>query len=245
MPAMKIEDVPFNDEPANNPDRDAIAGPYSTFDVGLSRLAARANQTGARSDKLAALRAANQRVPGDKAQALALYIRGRFDQALGDVLELGRMYENFDQLNWDQRIDFAQHLINEATARIHMVAKHELPKIRVISSRDFSLAGFRRVLGKFPEIVLNPDMMDRAMHQESGITAREYFLETLRHEYQHAIDHLVPRMSALGAQVVKIAQDQYKGVIIDAEKGTADMELYNLNPLEIMAYGQFKKFGGK
>ena len=242
---MKIEYVPLNDEPATNPDRDYIAGKYSTFDPDLSRQAAVANQTENRSDKVAALNAANKRVNAAKAMALGMYIAERFEQALAQVPELGRMYENFDQLNWDEKVDFAQYLINEAINRIDLVEKNELPKIRVRSGRDVKIAGFRLALGKFPEIMLNPDMHKPEGRSDSKLSPRSDFMATIIHEFQHAIDFVVPRMSALGAQVVNIAREQYQGVVKNAATGEADIALYELNPLEIMAYGWFDKFGGK
>ncbi len=240
---MKNEHVPFNDEPATNPDRDYIAGKYSTFDPDLSRQAAAANQTGNRSDKVAALHAANKRVNAAKAMALGVYIAERFERALAQVPELGRMYENFDQLNWDDKVDFAQYLVNEAIKRIDLVEKHELPTIRVRSGRDVKIAGFRLALGKFPEIMLNPDMHKPEGRSDSKLSPRSDFMATIIHEFQHAIDFMVPRMSALGAQVVNIAQQQYQDVVKNAATGEADRVLYELNPLEIMAYGWFDKFG--
>lgn len=211
---MKIKS-PFNDNFETNPDKKYIGGEYSTFDPELSKLSKQVQAGKASHTKL--YMAARKQVDKNKAKKFNQYIQSLFETV---VYEKG-MYDKL--ADWD----------NISTSQKENLGQQVIDKVIKLLGTDY---GIGKIWVKYSTNVKVADFGNRTISVNFSHTTLSdpgCYIEILRHEFTHAIDEITPQNSPLGAQISHISQENY----------SYKPKLNKMNPSEINAYGEYKKFG--
>lgn len=212
--------TPYNDDFANNPDRDYIGGAYSTFNPTLSKLAKDVNRR--KASHTALYMFARSLVDPKKAKAYNKYIYALFDSVIYED-EILKKLQEFDSLAINDKIQLGQDIICKAIKKINLDHGNVMPKISVTHA---SWIDFARAHEGRKAIQVNLSDPDKPVNAN-------LFILMLQHEITHMIDYLAPQLSPLGAQIAHISKTIYK----------TSPKLMMMNPLECLAYEEHWKFG--
>lgn len=231
---------PYNDEIDENPDRDYIAGPYSTFDPELSRIAAAANRQrprrhsklhpyellgiGPRKEKLVkrwVLMAATQRLSERKLFEFNSLLSNEYIDILSQP-DMRKQIIRFDTMSNSLKLNFAQTLVNELIKTFKPDGV-DIPPIPVKSSTKTEIMCLEHDLDDLSSGVIHINFSDRD-NKDAGKFCRNLF-----HEFVHWVDVRAPNASPLGAQIANLAQ-RFTSTYRENTKN------YFLNPTEINAY---------
>lgn len=208
---MKNNFAPYNDDIKFNPDKKFIAGPYSTFDIELSKL--NNKQTKTIDDKKLIFEKAGKHLSKDKVIDFHFFLRNKYANLLASKSMITRLYE-FESMTTNEKLSFAHDLIAKMLDIVSKKAKQSIPKIEVISSSEEQVMAFDQDNAK---LLIN---FDEISNKED-----KTFLRNLFHELIHVLDCYIPNFGPLGAQISKLSFDNY----IHSDK---DSDAYFKNPLE-------------
>jgi hypothetical protein len=207
---------PFNDNGSVIPEITDVA--YSTFDPELSKMMK--DSKGTIPERKAILERAAQKLSKSKLAKFNSYVAGKYIEILTRK-DMREQWLQFDKMFDAQKIELAQNLIDEM-AEIFDKTRKIIPNIPVIQYDEDIMAFWTS--NKDPNVSkLRINVNDK----DNRIVER--FLVNLFHEFIHILDHFVPNITPLGAQIGYIS---LKNMVQINE----DKDAYYANPTEINAY---------
>jgi len=220
----KAKFAPFNDNIEDNPDKNYIAGPYSTFDIELSKMARKKPKTIA--EKKALFERANRNISISKLCKFNTYVGDEYI-ALLSRKDMKERLLKFDSMSDLEILNFAQDVIHEMSKLFDKTARL-IPRMPVIATDKISKMAF------VPETDKNIDdeLWVNLNNPENRIV--EDFFNGLLHEFIHMVDYYVPNLGPLGAQI----SNALRGNTVQPDE---DKDVYFINPREINAYMNHKR----